>query len=271
MFKPRSANDASSIDEFLLNAFSINRIYARYTEERNLEFPRELGGLVVLGYVSATESYFRSIFRRLTHIDERCRIAQYDKQLRFAAAIHHSEEMLPEALLEHISFINRDSVANLWTELGGAKKLPRQLEDALVDYAKLCEIRHCCVHRFGRLGLTNAARMGLDQHKGFLEGPFQPTVEDIEELAVFTISFVKTFNATLFRQTLETTVAAQYQSARMATPYSWTWTWDFRRDRARFSRYYDAFAVKSSRPASPSLSEVYASFRKDKQPGQSRR
>src|SRR4051812_27916686 len=57
--------EVSPIDEFIENSNSLNLIYVR-----GLEISRELGVVVLLGYMSAVESYFRAMVSGLINIDE---------------------------------------------------------------------------------------------------------------------------------------------------------------------------------------------------------
>jgi len=264
LFEKRSVNTLSPIDEFLSNVFAINKIYTKQTVDEEKLSP-ELSALIVLGYMSAAESYFRSIFRHLLNVDARCQQSQLNKQLRFAAALHHDIEMLPEALLEHQAFSDATAVQQIWKDLAGSNSIPRDLSEGCSEYQKICQIRHCCVHRFGRLGVSNATVMGLMEHKETLEGRFSPSLDGITDIANFLINFIRGFNSSLFHHVLVATVNTQ-AGDKSNNPYDWIWTWNYNRDRARFVRYYRIFSIKEFNPKSMEAKDVYDSFRKSKKP-----
>lgn len=59
----------SPIDQFIANTNAINRIYLAATTMH-----AELGTLVLLGYMSAVESFFRALIRGLINVDVHTRL-----------------------------------------------------------------------------------------------------------------------------------------------------------------------------------------------------
>lgn len=162
--------------------------------------------------------------------------------------------MLPDALLEDTVFSNGDEVKDLFKQLSQLKKVGPGVDTALKAYGKICTIRHCCVHRFGRLGVKNAVHLGLEEHKAILEHAFAPKIGDLENMATAAHNLVLEFNRSVFRATLE----------RLADPRTGVgadWTWNLNSDRRRFSVYYDLFAIQEGDPKSPDLNEIYRSYR----------
>lgn len=64
MFAKAGTPETSPVDEFLRNAVAINVLAGRSDEVTST-----IASLTVLGYVSAVESYFRTLARRLIVID----------------------------------------------------------------------------------------------------------------------------------------------------------------------------------------------------------
>lgn len=259
----------SPIDAFIADTNELNRLYLGYADPTSSPLPRSLGSIVLLGYMSAVESFLRAVIRRIVLVDEFTARKAEPLTLQFGAALHHSKNLMPEALLEGYSFAGRVGVEDVFKAVLGIGKgsFPSQVTLALDRYTRICEVRHCCVHRFGRLGSRNAIKLGLGDHSKLLERPFAPTVDDLQLIADFLRTFVKTLNNFLFATTLERTVARGGVRAP-DTSFDWKWTW--RRDRHRFTRYYEVFASKADSPASVHARDAYDSFVSASGPGGSR-
>ena len=132
------------------------------TDTRRVEddITRQLNNLILLGYISAVESYFRCLTRQLVWADELTAEKVKDLKITYGAARHAEPELLPEAFLEDMTFITADSIKAL---LSGVIGIPSQgIDDVIIEYDRICQLRHCIVHRFGRLGSKNASKLGLE-------------------------------------------------------------------------------------------------------------
>lgn len=252
LFGSPVASLRSPIDIFFRNTNNINKIYLNYPSGGAL--PPELGAVVVLGYMSAVESYIRSIFTEVIRLDKKARDSVAQRPVTFAAAFHLSPSMLPEALLENTSFSDAKELEKAISTTIGLNALPKDVKASLETFNKICHLRHCCVHRFGRLGTRNAIELGFDEHLDLLERPFSPTLTDIADIADALQITVKTINNFLFWAILERTLEEKCRPM---------WQLNYLQDRERFLNYYKVFALKSAQPASPSPKEIYSSFVRD--------
>src|SRR5690606_25132686 len=126
----------------------------------------------------------------------------------FGAALHLDAQMLPEAVLEEYSFASAKNIKDAIRELSGIKgHLPPDVEAALLETQKICEMRHCCVHRFGKLGAKNAIKLRLGTHRSMLEKPLRLDRLALELVGASLRSFVKTINNFVFGALMERTVA----------------------------------------------------------------
>jgi hypothetical protein len=248
----------SPIDNFFENTNNLNELYLPYSDGSIGKLPPELGAAVVLGYMSAVESYIRSVVTGIIGIDRKARDAVATRPISFAAATNLPPDRLPEALLEHLSLSDSETLEKTITTTIGIRGVPNDVKASLVTFQKICHLRHCCVHRFGKLGTRNAIDLGLDRHVGVVEGPFSPTVIDIANIADALQITVRTINNFLFYTILERTIEHQSRVAN--------WHLTYARDKERFSGYYKLFAIKLGRPASPPPSAIYSSFIKTHKP-----
>jgi hypothetical protein len=249
----------SPIDQFLTNTNTLNVIYLNAAPLTPM-----LATLVFMGYVSAVESYIRALIRGLINIDEEAQRIVEAKMVSFGAAIHHSKQLLPEALMEGTSLANPASIKSTLENLVGIILPTADLKKLLDEFNKLCHLRHCCIHRFGKLGTNNAIELGLSTHKDLLEKPINLNKDDLDKFADTLRTFVKTVNNATFRLILERTVH-QKKSNKLpddSSPmYSKVWTWDYRKDRSRFSKYYKLFVTHVDTIPSPPINEMYQRFR----------
>ena len=216
----------------------------------------ELGALAVLGYMSAVESYFRALIRKLIEVDDQVRSLVEPMTISYGAACHHNAALLPEALMEHMSFAGEKTIVDVLRNLLGIKgNLSNEVNEVLKEFKKVCEVRHCCVHRFGRLGSKSAMTLGIRDHSTLLELPFAPTLDDLQRVSAFLRTFVKTINNFVYREIIERT--ARNGARRDEFAYGWNWTGRWEEDEVQFRRYYGAFSSNNDTPPSPEIAVMY--------------
>ncbi len=245
----------SPIDQFLENTTGLNLLWA--TKPINQDITKEEGILLLLGYVSAVESYFRAMIRNVVSIDPFSRRYCETYPLAYGAVLHHKSDLLPEALLEESVFSSKENITKGLTKFIGIS-LGNKFKDLLDVYEAICQLRHCCVHRFGRLGAKNAINLGLHDHQKLLEKPITLNKNNIIDLADILTTLVKSinnevFDALLRRSVVETLPGNSFKGLG--------WKWHITRDRKLYSPYYKVFSTL--RDSTPSLSqdELYIRFR----------
>lgn len=237
----------SPINEFLTRLQSINKLAPQPGSFDPLQ-----GQLVLLGVIAAVESYLRTLFRRLIVLDPTCQESVHKRDVSFGAAIHLSKEMLPEAILERITFVSRASIADALRELLAVKgNLPPALELAIDHYVRVCQLRHCAVHRFGKLGVSNAISLGLADHKAILEKPLKLDYAALQNAIAISTGLVKTLNNFLFNEMLS-----------RIPPTSWAAV--YAKDKPLFMAYYMLFADKVSIIKSAQPKKIYQQFQKQR-------
>jgi hypothetical protein len=251
----------SPFDQFFENTLRLNKLWATKSDGFVLE--PEIGVLLLLGYVSAVESYMRALIRRIVAIDPYAQLNCENFMVSFAAALHHKTPMLPEALLEETVFSGKKGIMTGLSKFVGVDfNQNKDIEKLLDQYDSVCELRHCCVHRFGKLGTKNAVSLGLQGHKQFLEKPLKLGVADIAMIADLLLTVVRVINNELFRRVLtRTAIGASKSSAREAFKLGPDWSWKKTHDRTRYRRYYAIFATVKDAPPSPSANDLYDRFR----------
>lgn len=254
----------SPVDEFRSNLAQINVLYLG--AHARGDYTPMLGSLVYLGMVSAAEGYFRSLLRRLILVDEACRHNASSRTLTYGAALHHSEDLLPEALLEGVSLANTRNIATELKSLCNISQMskegnvPATLERLFKNFESICQVRHCGIHRFGKLGSQQALRLGMDKHKPLLEKPLALTVPQLQEIAEALEALIRAVNSYCFADILKRTYSAGPTGKDKSKLYQETWQLDWVQDQKRFADYYDIFASVGGSQPSDSVTNMYAAF-----------
>ena len=120
---------------------------------------------------------------------------------------------------------------SLKTFLGLKGHVPDELDKTLNEFEIICHLRHCVVHRFGKLGSSNAMKFGLDNHSNCLDKPISLDTDKLYDVNQICVNTVLVLNDYIFRRVLTRTTEPDYL----------LWEWDFRKDKKEFTKYYDLF------------------------------
>lgn len=248
----------SPVDQFLEDTLQLNRHWTRL--DVNEELPPDLGRLLLIGYASAVEGYMRALIRKLIHVDPFSREICSKQQVSYAAAIHHTPELLPDALLEESSFSSEDVIPKSLNKYVGFQNFSGATKTLLEDFETLMQLRHCCTHRFGKLGVKNATALGLHSHSTLLEKPVKLDKAAMATIADLAFSLVKSINNDVFGFVMKRSATAKLHARN---EIGIGWTWNIARDRNRFRGYYNIFCSLRDATPSPSADHVYQLFRQE--------
>ncbi len=245
---------ASPIDRFINNGIEINKLFT------NADPPRILGNLIILGYVSAVESYFRDLIRRIILIDEPSRKTCEKKQISFGSVRLNEMHMLPEALFDDKSLAGKKDVLNSLNNFLGLNlqenSLPPTLSDTLNQFDEICELRHCIVHRFGKFGSKNAITLGLSEYTNHIEKPISCSFSTLQKIITICHNTVRILNNHLFNIILERLIS--YEKSRSEP----IWLWDYLEDKDLFDKYFDIFLSEEEPPtANFSAQDAYLKYK----------
>lgn len=233
----------SPLDEFLGRMSEINKL-SPHPDKFNVY----QGQLLLLGAVAAVESFIRTIFRKIIMIDPESQARVHQKDIAYGAALHMSSDLLPEALLERVSFVGRGAIIDALRDILGVRgNIPDELDQAMQAYMRICQLRHCAVHRFGKLGAKNAIALGLEAHKELIEKPLRFNYASLQISVAVATAMAKVLNNFLFNEILSRVPAEN-------------WTGDYSRDGLIFDRYYNLFSDRTSYSKTPSPSDLYVQF-----------
>ena len=247
-------NSASAIDKYIENCKEINKLWATSTE-----ISPEFARLLLLGYVSAIESFIRTVLRSIINNDAKAQSDAHSYVVPYGAVLYHHKKTIAEALLEGYSFASDKDIKKALEKFLDISNVSEPIKELLADFEKICQMRHCCVHRFGKLGTQNGIALGLESHSKALEKPLALNKDTLGNIASWLMSFAKALNNYMFRTLLDRSVSDK-------NPYRIEWQWTFAKDKAKFARIYLLFATTKDGIPSPSAEELYNRFKLAKQP-----
>ncbi|WP_146172027.1 hypothetical protein [Pseudoduganella armeniaca] len=249
-----SETATTAIDVYLENCQAINKLWI------NLDnVAPEFSRLLLLGYVSAVESYFRTILSSIIKTDKKASADAHSYTVPFGAVLYQTRRSMPEALFEGISFASEEAIRKALGKFLAVERIPDDIKSSLLEFEKVCHLRHCCVHRFGKLGTQNGIALGLESHSRALEKPLALGKNELGEVASWLNSFVKSVNNFMFRTLLD-------RSTSEKNDYRIAWKWMYSRDRANFARFYNLFSSCKDGVPSPDMRALYDRFVLAKKP-----
>ncbi len=248
LFAIESSEEAAHVSRPVAQPDALADEAAAMSADSEDEVTLQLNNLVFLGYMSAVESYLRCLTRQLIWADEFTAESMQDVKITFGAARHATRDLLPEVLMEDMTFITFDSVKDLLVKMIGVGL--GSIQDLIKEYDRICQLRHCIVHRFGRLGSKNAAKLGLVTHGGLIERKIKIRTPQLEALSFNLLNFVKEINNHVYAGVMKRSAAQNL-----------VWQWDEQADLEVFENLYKVFRKTIEPGASDEPFRAYAVFK----------
>jgi len=122
-----------------------------------------LGRVLLLGLVSGTELYFRSIISGLIRVCPLARKHASSHQLTLGAVDYYGMDDLGLGLLESVSMATSGELRSKTEKLTRLKwNQGTSLDSAVVEFEKLCQFRHAAIHSRGELGDRNVRELQVE-------------------------------------------------------------------------------------------------------------
>ncbi|MDU9002765.1 hypothetical protein [Sedimentitalea todarodis] len=248
-----SSSSIGSVDAFLQEIRSPSPIDAYVKHSRSLlEYGTphrlsqnpHLGGLLLLGSVSAAEAYFRSI---LSATLETCPISRQvaaEKQINLGGVLWHGYSEFRRSAFEHLSFSSKDEIAKASKGYLRFALKDSVFEGPLGEYDIVCHLRHGIVHNGGILPGRNAVKIQAKRYSEPVRiavnfALLQRTVEAVDTL-------VLTFNRELFGE----------MCRRWAIDWRQREDWDASAENKAFNILWDTFVCKELNKTRPGRSKM---------------
>lgn len=181
------------IDRFYSHSRTLNAI----GNLTSLSSHPELGALLFLGHISATENYLREIFAFVLRSCGIAKRAATDNGVKWGSVLWHRTGVLEMAAFEHLSFAGETEIKKACrTFLGFPISDASPLATPLSEFDRLCELRHSVVHSNGYIAGKNAIALSLPPVAGLLK--VRIDYPQLQEAAWICTSLVTSFNTELF-------------------------------------------------------------------------
>lgn len=233
---------------------AIDQFYETIAHVLTLGDPRDLvnsptlGRLLLMGLVTATESYFREVLFGVIKICPLARESVADKLVALGASDYYGPDRMALALFENTSFAGRGEVEAKTSQIAGVKWSPQSsLGVALSNYEQVCHIRHAAIHAHGVLNRGNAKALGVLGRRG----ESLHVVIDLAHLhyaARACSVLVKAYNLEVYQGILHRWLGQKILGG--------TWS----QDKLQFGELFDLFRSRQDNVASPTAYHSYLSF-----------
>ena len=205
---PHAGQLDSPIDGVYLNIQSLVVLGAQPALDAN----PVLGRLLLLGFVSSVDDYFRRVLSRLVSICPLARPRVSDRQVPFGAMDYYDPSQTGLALFENVSFSSVKDVANHTKSVAGLHFPEKSsVAIALERFEHLCHMRHAATHAGGALNSRNARELGLASggtvHQVILNE------NRLQTAAGVCYSAVRAYNRWLYRGVVEQWIGTNLLSA----------------------------------------------------------
>lgn len=224
--KSATISTSAPIDRF----YSSLQKYLTLGNIAALQASPNLGPLVAVGVVAATEDYFRGVFSELLVICPNSRRKSASQAINLGSVLWHRGNVVERAAFERTAFSNPAAISEVLNKffdypIDKISPLKGQL-DAFHD---VCELRHCVVHSSGYIQGKNAVALEIAATGSDLE--IDIGYAEVQEIAEVCAGMIRTFNTNMFAIMCE----------RWATSWRNTPFWNTANENALFNTLWKIF------------------------------
>lgn len=248
-----SSNAIGSVDPYLsevdlpspIDAYiGYSRSLLGFGTSGNLSANPHLGGLLLLGVVSAAEAYFRSSFSFALEVCPIAREVSAEKQINLGGVLWHGQSEFRRSAFEHLTFCSGEDVKRHAFGYLKFKMRDAEFSAPLDEYEKVCHLRHGLVHNAGILPGRNAVQIGAKSYK-------RPVKIDLDfgrlqNLIAAVDTLVLTFNRELFDELCK----------RWATSWRQRADWDAQLEEKLFNYVWKSHFCRKLNVARPGRSGI---------------
>ncbi len=160
-----------------------------------------LGRVLLLGIVSGTEKYFRSLLSGLIVACPISRQAASDQMLSLHALDYYGVKQIGLGLLENTSFAGNGEILKATKKLTGIEwKEQDSVTEAINAFEALSHLRHAAIHARGELGPRNTKALKIEpKERQCLVVKFA----ELQHAADICLNAVRAYNRFMFQKVVE--------------------------------------------------------------------
>jgi hypothetical protein len=215
---PTPTPTLSPIDGYMRNTAAILTL----GQAQALRQQPALGRVLLLGIVSASESYFRDTLARLIAVCPKTRAAASTQTLSLGSVYYYDRTDIGYGLLETVSLADARVIQSMTKKItdvdlsGGAS-----LMAALGQFDQICQLRHAAAHAHGQLGAQNAHRLGLRHAPGRGNVILRVDLAALHEAAQICTNTVRAYNLYVFSKTIDKWLSGGELTGVWSTDRTW--------------------------------------------------
>lgn len=153
----------SPIDDFYS---STGGILTKINPDYIATYGDDITGLLLVGFISATENYFRDILGAILEICPVARQCSSDEKVQLGSLLWGSKELHNRSAFEFLAFSNAKNVKETFSKFVSHTIVQNGVwHNMLPEYDKLCELRHAVVHSGHIIAGKNALKLSLRSSK----------------------------------------------------------------------------------------------------------
>ena len=189
----------SAIDTFY---FSSEPVLVGVNPDYFSNYPEQVSGLLYIGLISSTENYFRNILGMILEVCPVARQKAAEEKVQLGSYLWSGPGIHSRTAFDFIAFSSGKNVTETFNKFIGYQVKQHGVWKAmLVEYDKLCEIRHGIVHSGLVLSGKNALKLGLLPSSSSMQ--VNPTYATVQEAGEICTTLVQAANNELFELMVE--------------------------------------------------------------------
>ncbi|WP_165726289.1 hypothetical protein [Pseudoalteromonas sp. SA25] len=153
----KPTNNLSPIDEFYGEIQNIINLFPHNVWGTNAW----IGSLASIAIVSSVENYFRQVFSKALKACSESQKLAANNNINLGSVIWHPSKELERGAFENISFASGEKIKDTSKKFLGIDMKKNGLEAILIEFDKICELRHGIVHSGNVLGGKNGIKLKL--------------------------------------------------------------------------------------------------------------
>jgi hypothetical protein len=229
----------SPIDDYYSHASDI----LRRARQQTIADDELILRLLILEIISSAEHYFRSVLASLVHLCPLISENSLRKQLSLAAMKYYSAEWVGLGLIEHAALSGEGELKKQTLQLTGFQiKEGSSVAAALIDFEKICHMRHSIVHSRSELNARNLIEMGVYPRA---RCKLQMTVLSLQSILAKSHNAVRAYNSWMMQNIVRSWIAKKILKG------SW------KEDGAHFARIYELFYSVADGVGEPDPAKAY--------------
>jgi hypothetical protein len=184
----------SPIDQFYQSRFSILKLGT----SDFLQNHAFLGPLLLVGVVSAVENYLRQMLSHIIKICPCSKRTSAEQAVNFGAIVWHGSSDFERGAFEHYSFTDVSNIDKAFKNFVGFDLKKVSLSSVLLEYDKICELRHAVVHASAIVPGRNAVKLHIESS----QRPLRVNINypELQEAALICSNLVTGLNLALFAE-----------------------------------------------------------------------